>query len=94
MTDYDPNDILEEIEHREKIEYEKNIRDDGDEKQLLFIFSHFFISYIELLFIISPQYIYACDISYYPTMSLILQPLFLRIILLFTGHGSLVYLCF
>ena len=32
MTDYDPNYILEEIEHREKIEYEKNIRDDGDEE--------------------------------------------------------------
>ena len=30
-TDSDHNYIIIEIEHREKIEYEQNIRDDGDE---------------------------------------------------------------
>ena len=51
------------IEHIEKIEYEQNIRDDGDEEKLLFIYSNFLISSIELLFIIFTQYVDACDTS-------------------------------
>ena len=40
---------------------------------LLFIFSHLFISFKELIFIIIPQYIYEYDISYYTIMSFIFQ---------------------
>ena len=35
-------------------------------KNVLFIFSDFLISSIELLCVIIPQYVYACDICYYP----------------------------
>ena len=58
LTDYDHSYTLEYIELREKNEYEINIRGDGDEEQLLFIFSHFLISSIDLIFIIIPQYVY------------------------------------
>ena len=54
--------------------------------KILFIFSHLFISYKGLLFIISPQYVYACDMSHYLIMSSILQPLFTHITMLFTSH--------
>ena len=43
---------------------------------LLFIFSHLFISFKELIFIIIPQYIYEYDISYYTIMSFIFQNIF------------------
>ena len=75
LTDYDHSYTLEYIELREKNEYEINIRGDGDEEQLLFIFSHFLISPIELIFIITPQYVYTRDICYYNIISFIFQPL-------------------
>ena len=62
-------------------------------KKLLFISGRFFISSIELIFIIITQYLYACDISYYPIMSFIFQHnlfLFRRMFL----RTSQVYLVF
>ena len=92
LTDYDHDYILEEIEHREKIELEINSRDDGDE-EYIFCFNPFFISSIELLYMVFPQYVYACDISYYFIMSFILQPLFLLINMLLTSQKYLFSLC-
>ena len=37
--------------------------------KLLFIFSNLFIPSIELIFISIIQYVYACDIIYYPIIS-------------------------
>ena len=59
----------------------------------LFILSHLFISSIEVLFVIFPQYVYSYDISYYLIMSITLRPLFVCIIILFTSQGYLVSLC-
>ena len=52
-----------------------------------------FISSIEVLFIIIHEYIYACDICYYPNMSLTFKTLFLFVILLFASQRYLVFLC-
>ena len=71
LTDSDHDYILGEIEHRNKIELERNLRDDGDEEQFLLILSHLLISSIELFYIFFPQYLYACDISYYLIISFI-----------------------
>ena len=61
------------FEHRDKIESVINLRDDGNEDLFLFILSHLFILSIELLNMIYPQYVYTCDISYYPIISFILN---------------------
>ena len=55
-------------------------------------FSHFFISLIGLLFVIFPQYVYACDIRYYPIIPFIFNIYFLEN-LLFTSKIYLVSLC-
>ena len=72
LTDYTHDYIHEEIEHRDKIELEINLRDDGSE----YFFTYFksFVYFINRVMIYDfPQYVYACDISYYPIMSLILN---------------------
>ena len=71
MTDSDNIYILEEIEHRLKIELEKNLKDDVDEECFTLILIHFFISSIELLYMIFTLYVYTCEISDYLIMSFI-----------------------
>ena len=77
MTDSHHDYILEDIEHKNKIEFEINLRYDGDEEYFLLILSNLFLSSIELLYTIFPQYVNSYDISYYPIMSFILNIYFL-----------------
>ena len=93
LTYYDHHCILEEIGRRDKIEYKRNIKGLWGLRITFYSFLVIFISSIELLFVIIPRYVYACDIRYYTIMSLILKPLFLCIIMLFTSQIYLVFLC-
>ena len=44
ITDFDHDYILKEVDHRERLELEINLRDDGDEEIILLIISYLFIS--------------------------------------------------
>ena len=86
--------IIKEIERRDKIEHKINIGVVLMKNNFLFICSQFFISSIEMLLIIIPPYVYACDIYHYPTMSFIFQLLLLCTIILFTSQRNLDFLYF
>ena len=77
MTNSDHDYILEETKYRAKIELEINSRDDSNEEYFLLSLSHLFISLVELLYVFFTQYLYACDISYYPIMSFFFNLYFL-----------------